>query len=173
MIEYLRQLIGYHAWADSTLFECIDKLSETAYAENLHASMGGVRGTAVHMYGAEAIWLSRLKGISPALMASEKDFPTWAPLRTAWERSTGELCTLVESFTEHTVQQPVAYRTLRGETYSNTRAHILCHLVNHATYHRGQIVAMIRQLEHRGLVAAPAGHTRMEIPSLDLIAYFR
>ena len=38
------------------------------------------------------------------------------------------------------------YRNLRGEFYSYPLWQQLAHVVNHSTYHRGQVTTMLRQL---------------------------
>ena len=55
----------------------------------------------------------------------------------------------------------IEYRLLSGQPAANRAWHIVQHLVNHATYHRGQVTTMLRQLG-----AAPP-------EALDLIAFYR
>jgi uncharacterized damage-inducible protein DinB len=50
---------------------------------------------------------------------------------------------------------------MSGEDARSVFSHMLQHLVNHATYHRGQVTTMLRQL------GAPAPKSQ------DLIRYYR
>ena len=51
-------------------------------------------------------------------------------------------------------------RTTKGEPYSHPLSEMMLHLVNHGTYHRGQVTAMLRQLGAKPLAT-------------DLILFYR
>jgi uncharacterized damage-inducible protein DinB len=59
------------------------------------------------------------------------------------------------------VERTIEYQDLRGNDRSDVLWQMLQHVVNHGTYHRGQITTMLRQLD----VAPPK--------SMDLIAFYR
>ena len=40
----------------------------------------------------------------------------------------------------------VSYVNVKGETWTYRLEEMLVHLVNHSTYHRGQVATMLRQL---------------------------
>jgi uncharacterized damage-inducible protein DinB len=44
------------------------------------------------------------------------------------------------------LQHVIEYRNLNGETWRYPLWQQLYHVVNHSTYHRGQVVTMLRQL---------------------------
>jgi uncharacterized damage-inducible protein DinB len=54
----------------------------------------------------------------------------------------------------------VEYRALSGQAYADPLAGLIRHVVNHSTYHRGQVATQLRQL----------GKTP---PTTDLIVYLR
>jgi uncharacterized damage-inducible protein DinB len=41
----------------------------------------------------------------------------------------------------------IEYRTLAGQSYRNSLADLVRHVVNHSTYHRGQAATQLRQLQ--------------------------
>ena len=54
----------------------------------------------------------------------------------------------------------VRYRNFKGEDHASPLWQLMRHMVNHSTYHRGQITTMLRQLGH-------------EAVSTDLVVYYR
>jgi uncharacterized damage-inducible protein DinB len=66
----------------------------------------------------------------------------------------------VSSLTEENISAVVTYKTTEGKQFSYPLWQMMQHVVNHSSYHRGQIVTMLRQLGIR-----PVG--------TDLIAYYR
>ena len=57
--------------------------------------------------------------------------------------------------------EQIDYKTMKGDAYSNTAEEILVHVINHGTFHRGQVITMLREL----------GFT--QFPSTDLITFLR
>ena len=47
---------------------------------------------------------------------------------------------------EAAVRQPLSYRLLNGTESTQPLWQLVQHLANHSTYHRGQVIAMLRQL---------------------------
>jgi uncharacterized damage-inducible protein DinB len=68
-----------------------------------------------------------------------------------------QLARLGPEAVEHTIE----YQDLRGDDQLDVLWQMLQHVVNHGTYHRGQITTMLRQLD-----AVPP-------KSMDLIAFYR
>jgi uncharacterized damage-inducible protein DinB len=69
--------------------------------------------------------------------------------------------TLVERLGEAGVARPIEYRTTDGKSQAQPFWQMLQHVVNHGSYHRGQVTTMLRQLG-----AAPP-------KAMDLIAFYR
>jgi uncharacterized damage-inducible protein DinB len=67
--------------------------------------------------------------------------------------------TLVDQSTDETLKKILHYQNLRGEQFNVPVYMILHHVFNHCTYHRGQLVTMLRQLGVE------------KLPSTDFIAW--
>src|SRR5262245_23669950 len=93
-------------------------------------------------------------------MPDPEKFPDAATVRTAWTTQEETIRLFVQSSGD-TLDRVVTYRTLAGEEVQSVFSHMLQHLVNHASYHRGQITTMLRQL------GAPAPKPQ------DLIRFYR
>lgn len=68
---------------------------------------------------------------------------------------------VLQRFERDGLDQIVEYRDTKGNTWRQTYEELLRHVVNHASYHLGQVTTMLRQLG-----AAPPR-------SMDLIAFYR
>jgi uncharacterized damage-inducible protein DinB len=160
-VRDLHSLYEFNSWANTRTLQSVESLSPADYARDLGSSHGGVHGTLVHTMGAEDIWLKRWQGESPARFYSAADFPTFKEVRERWAALDASLLTFVRYLAaDADAQRIVDYRDLKGNPYSQPLWQLMQHLVNHSTYHRGQVVTMLRQLG-----ATPA--------STDLVAFYR
>jgi uncharacterized damage-inducible protein DinB len=79
-------------------------------------------------------------------MLDPADFPTAAAVRARWADLEREQAEFVASLTGESLRRVVRYVNLRGAAYSYPLWQMMHHVVNHSTYHRGQVVTMLRQL---------------------------
>jgi uncharacterized damage-inducible protein DinB len=84
-------------------------------------------------------------------MASPKfltvaDLPNITAVKSKWEEVEKGMLSYVHSLNEEQLQTTFTFLNFKGEPVSNVLWQALQHLVNHGTYHRGQITSMIRQL---------------------------
>lgn len=154
-------LVDYHYWARDRMLDAIEPLPADQFTRDLGASFASVRDTVSHLHGAEWVWLSRLQGGSPAALPPHERFPDLAAVRGAWAESEAGLRALVAGLDATALERTLDYRLLNGAPASSRVGHIIQHLINHATYHRGQVTTMLRQLG----AASPR--------SQDLIAFYR
>jgi len=110
---------------------------------------------------AEWIWHSRWNGVSPSVAIPFDRFPDVAALRAAWVDLETHVRSLIGELGEAGLTRDLDYRLLNGTPGRSSIAQMLQHVVNHASYHRGQVTTMLRQLG-----ASPA-------KSMDMIAFFR
>ena len=159
-VQECKALFEYDRWATNRLLETVATLPEDQYMKDLGSSFGGVRGTLVHIYGADWVWLQRWRGNSPSALIKEEEIPTLQMLKQRWEDLRTELDGFLGSVTEEKLQASLGYRDTKGVPYSLPLYQQLQHRINHSTYHRGQIVTFLRQLG-----AKPQG--------TDLILFYR
>ena len=94
-------------------------------------------------------------------MLDPLNYPDVARLRAEWQAHEARMRAYLASLDDVGVQQVIEYRGLQGQPYTSAIWEMLHHVVNHGTYHRGQVQTMLRQLG-----AAPAR-------SVDLITFYR
>jgi uncharacterized damage-inducible protein DinB len=139
-------LYEYNRWANGRTLDAAERLDPAAFVKDLKSSFPSVRDTLAHILGAEWIWLRRWKGETPAKLLSAADFPTVASLRDRFGAVDVERGAFLGSLTEERLQQPFDYKDLAGNPYRLPVIQTMQHVVNHGTYHRGQVTTMLRQL---------------------------
>ena len=155
-IEFLYR---YNRWANRTVLETVGALTVDQFNQKLGGSFPSVRETLVHLMGAEWIWLQRWKGVSPKALLNAAEFPDLDSIKTRWQEIEREQMDFVGQVTDSSLEQPLRYVNLKGQTFEYPLGRALQHLVNHGSYHRGQVTNFLRQLG-----AQPA--------ATDLLVYF-
>ncbi len=160
MIDELRELFAYNRWANHRILDAAAKLNDEALDKDLGSSFPSVRATLAHILSAEWAWLSRWQGTSPTGVPDSWDLSTLDAIRKRWAEVERKQQAFIDALGEDDLRRAVSYRNIKGEPFTNTMAQMLRHVVNHSTYHRGQVITMLRQLG-------------ADAVSTDLITYYR
>lgn len=159
-VDEIRELYAYNRWANRRTLDAAATLSPDEYAAPAGGSFGTVRDTLAHMLGAEWVWLNRWLGTSPDGFPSGWDVSTLDTLRARWGEVEGKQRAFVDGLEPDDLYRMVRYRNLAGVEHANELWQLLRHVVNHATYHRGQVTTLLRTLGHPAV-------------STDLILWYR
>ena len=159
-ITEARELFAYNAWANELIVGACESLAEGAFTRDMGSSFRSVRDTLVHILTAEAVWLSRWQGESPTSMKPEWTGFLVPDIRQQWVRIMEGQTQILGQIDDARIDTTIAYHNLAGEPQQATYAQMFRHVINHSSYHRGQITTMLRQL------GASA-------PSTDLIRFYR
>ena len=160
-LQHLRVLLDFHYWARDRLLEAVEPLPSDQFTRDLGSSFRSIRDTVTHIYFAEWAWYSRWIGHSPTAPLAPDIFPDVGAIRAAWTEHEAKMRAFLESLGEDGITRVLEYRTLSGQAGASVFWQMLQHVVNHASYHRGQVTTMLRQLG-----AAPPKST-------DMIAFYR
>lgn len=144
--DALGRLLEYTEWANRRVVRMAATLTVDDFRRDLGSSHGGVRGTLAHMLGAEWIWLERWKGVSPTHGVDEGEFADIIALRTRWKAIEQHRRSWFENLDEGAVSKVIKYQNLKGKPFKAPLWQLLQHVCNHSTYHRGQVVTLLRQL---------------------------
>lgn len=148
----VRRLFDYTEWANAQIFAAIDGLSEEQYARTIESSFPSIKATLAHVISAEWVWLLRWHGESPT---NPPEWTKGAP-REELHRQLHDVETkraaFLASLDEAALAKEVAYVSVKGDAFSYPLGEQLRHVANHSTYHRGQLITMLRQVG----AAAPA-----------------
>jgi len=156
----IKTLLDFNFWANNRLMSVLEILTDEQYTKDVGSSHGGVRGTLAHILASHEMWLSRWQGNPSKTTIDAGGGPTLAGAKQFWENIRRQLTAFVNELTEDDLTKMINYTNVRGESYSTPLGQMMQHLVNHATYHRGQIVTMLRQIGVKPV-------------NTDMILYFR
>jgi uncharacterized damage-inducible protein DinB len=147
----LARLLEYTVWANRRVLRVAATLGVDDFRRDLGSSHGGVRGTLVHMMSAEWIWLERFKGVSPERMLDEGEFPDVVVLQTRWKAIERHRQSWFEGLKDKAAAEFVDYRNTEGRDFTAPLWQLVQHVANHATYHRGQVVTLLKLLAAKPL----------------------
>jgi uncharacterized damage-inducible protein DinB len=139
-------LYDYNRWANARVLDAASRLTTEQYTRDLSSSFRSVRDTLTHIMAAEWIWLRRWKGTSPKALFDPAEFPNLVALRAKWAEIEQEQMEFVNNITDESLATMISYVNFKGETWQYPLWQMMQHLVNHSTYHRGQVTTMLRQL---------------------------
>ena len=157
--EYFITLADYNCWANEIVHSWFEKINDAQWQQEIVSSFPSLSATALHTAGAETIWLDRL---------NRDEMPRWLPniiqgakaeVVEAWIASSRGLKRFIENFDASKLSDIVSFKRPDGNTYHLKHHQILAHVFNHSTYHRGQIVTMLRQVGFK------------EVHSIDMSTY--
>jgi uncharacterized damage-inducible protein DinB len=152
--EDIQLLYEYDRWANRRVLEAVAALSSEDFTRDLGGSFASVRDAFVHIIAGEWTWLQYWKAPTPGpdflaqlrIKRAAKFDPAkqWslAEVKSSWEEVERSQIEFVAGLTGEQVEKLVPFRKTQVKL-----AHLMQHLANHSTYHRGQISLMMRQLK--------------------------
>ncbi len=123
--EEIRLLYDYNAWANRRALTAAAALTPEQFTKPMSSSFS-----------------SR----SPSSLPDTTQYPDVASLGERWREFEPRLLNFARNLTQGDLDRVMEYKTLKFGVYSNPLWQSMQHLVNHGTYHRGQVTALLRQL---------------------------
>jgi len=146
-------LFEYDLWANNRILQAVSALTPEQFTRDMRGGFRSVRDTLVHIVGGEWGWIAYWKepSPSPAFLADLWDrhdtlftadaFPDFASVLFKWTEVEKERAEFVSGVTNESLKKAFPIGKTRVSLAS-----LMQHMVNHSTYHRGQIALMFRQL---------------------------
>lgn len=161
MKELLLQLATYNVWANGLLLDVILQLPEEQQKAEIKSSFPSLFLTTLHMWDAESVWWQRLK-LSERVVAPSENFDGGIlDVANGLLQQNRQWQEWVANAQEHMLQYVFSYQNSKREQFKQPVYQMLVHLFNHGTYHRGQLVTILRQLNVK------------KIPQTDFIVWSR
>ena len=146
MKEILQQLATYNAWANGPILDLIQQLPEQQQTASVPSSFNSLQGTLLHMWDAESIWWQRMKLLERVTPPSADFSGGIKEIVAGLQGLDRQWAEWVSGAQEHMFGHEFFYYNMRKERFKQPVYQVLLHLFNHNTYHRGQLVNMLRQL---------------------------
>jgi uncharacterized damage-inducible protein DinB len=146
MKELLKQLAAYNTWAAQRIAEAILALPEEKQTTVLPSSYESLQRTLLHMWDAESIWWQRMKLHERFLRPSDNFNGTTRDVVNGLLSQSKLWEGWVNAASDFSLDHVFEYRDNKREQVKMPIYQMLLHVFNHGTYHRGQLVNMLRQL---------------------------
>lgn len=146
MKEVLTQLSAYHIWANQLLLDVISQLPEEKQKKGVPSSFKTLYTTLLHMYDAESIWWQRMKLQERISIPSENFNGDLKELRNSILHQNKQWHEWISNANSHQLDHVFHYQNSKKQQFKQPIYQMLIHVFNHGTYHRGQLVNMLRQL---------------------------
>jgi uncharacterized damage-inducible protein DinB len=161
MKDLLLTYTQYNIWANQEIIKTINAQPEPLVDAAVESSFPTIRATIYHIWSAEYLWLMRLQRAEQPIWAAhgfEGDFKAAIGL---WQEASNALHQLVTHSDPEQLSAMIPYKDLKQQPHETAFGQIVLHVANHSTYHRGQLVTMLRALGVK------------DIPATDYIQWIR
>lgn len=145
-----QKLFAYHQWASQKVLQLVEDSGEEYYTKIGENSFPSIRETIAHVIGVEKMWFKRMNGVkSPEF--EHFDVDTVEKAKNALLLLHAEMELYFASLSAVSWQEELDYRNMKGDEFRHSREEMLFTVVNHASYHRGQITSLLRQFGKTGI----------------------
>jgi uncharacterized damage-inducible protein DinB len=145
-MENLSFLVEYHQWAHSKVLQQVSAVPAEAWNMDTGGSFPSLNALFQHLLEADYRWLQRWKGIPFAEIPKHFIVDGYFSLNKLWQPQLDEIVVVAKQFIADDAGQPVNFITAKGLQLKQPFWQTLYQVVNHGTYHRGQITNMLRLL---------------------------
>lgn len=146
MKQLLASFAAYEYWANEKMLEAILPLSEDQQQQEISSSFPSIHKTCLHIWDAASIWWQRLQMQDQIMVPSLTFHPSMNEVSEGVLLQNKQWIEWVDIATDADLERVLPYKTMKGDGFVQPVKDILLHLFNHGTYHRGQLVTMLRQL---------------------------
>jgi uncharacterized damage-inducible protein DinB len=133
--ELLAKHLEYSLWASLEILTAAEE----------HGATGDILDTLSHIYQADRVWFRRYSGDPYYAFSQPGDNFTFEQLRRDWPTILTPFAAAVREQTPEQLNEDLFWRNLKGEDKTAKRFKILLHIVNHGSYHRGQVITKLKQ----------------------------
>jgi uncharacterized damage-inducible protein DinB len=146
MKELLKQYAAYNGWANQRLIDVITALPEEKQLAEIPSSFNSLYKTVLHMWDAENGWWQRMKLQERIIFPNEHFKGDMKEMAAGLLQQSKQWEEWVSNASDLMLEHVFQYKNVKGEQFKMPIYQMLHHVFNHSTYHRGQLINMLRQL---------------------------
>jgi uncharacterized damage-inducible protein DinB len=145
MKQLFEQYLAYNFWANKIISDKLLQVPQEILHKDMGSSFGSIYQTCQHMMEVESIWWQRVNLQEPVQLPEKDPGENFAVLAEKWLRLSRQWSSWLVEIPEKNIIHVFGYYNSKKEFFKQPVYEMLLHLVNHQTYHRGQVVTMLRQ----------------------------
>jgi uncharacterized damage-inducible protein DinB len=161
MKELLVSYTSHNYWANQEVTKKILTLSREQQQFEVKSSFSSLQATIIHLWDAESIWWQRIRLYENIIMPSLTFHPSMQEAVKGLLEQSLQWKEWVEQASTPQLEHTFSYQNTKKEQFKQPVWQVLMHIVNHGTFHRGQMITIMRQLGEE------------KLPQTDFIHYTR
>lgn len=161
MKDLLLRYAMHNIWANQRILTLLNGLPEEQLDKDLGSSFPTLRKTIYHIWDSESVWYQRLQLASPVLVPTRTFKGDWKEFTHLFSRQSEQLKDFVATASDAKLAHTIEYNHPEKGICKSAVSQTVLHVFNHSSFHRGQLVTMLRQ----------SGVSK--IPPTDFMAYTR
>lgn len=145
MKKILVQYASYNVWANQRITDCVGNISDEQLYREIRSSFNSIYKTLLHLWDVEAVWWQRIKLKEHVEWPGQTFSGSVLELGNHLVHQSKQWKEWVDIATETVLEHEFIYQNTKKEQFKQPVYEVLMHLFNHQTFHRGQLITMLRQ----------------------------
>ncbi|MDP4282933.1 MAG: DinB family protein [Bacteroidota bacterium] len=145
MKQLFIQYAAYNLWANKILLDKLAIIPPEILFKETGSSFGTIYKTIVHLMNVESIWWQRMKLQEHVQLPGNETDTDFSEFSKKWLSISKEWSDWANEASENKMTFVFSYQNTRKEYFKQPVYEVLLHLFNHQTFHRGQIITLLRQ----------------------------
>ncbi|MDQ0882199.1 DinB family protein [Peribacillus sp. V2I11] len=153
MSHFALQFYDFNVWANKQIFNRLKELPRDVYHQEVQSVFSSISSVMAHVYLSDLGWVEVFSGKSmkhALMLAEQRKEQTVSKELEEMEAMFFKLSEQYKSLLsqKENIDKPLMIENPSGGQMKTGVAELVPHVVNHGTYHRGNITAMLRQMGH-------------------------
>lgn len=142
LLNYLQ----YNHWANEKMCNYLSGVDEDEILANKKAEYQTIKKVILHVADSEQTWLARLNGKNIPHMHKLDSSGSFAGICSTIRNNSADFIEFISAKDDQFFLLDTQYINLKGKTFNQNNAEIILHSMNHSTFHRGQVMCMLRHV---------------------------